>query len=89
MPADPVKALAAALASAAGAELELERPGEAEHGDYATNVALRLAGTRRKPPREIAAEIAAAAERLPEVERAEVAGPGFVNVFLRDEWFAS
>ena len=88
MPADPVKTLAAALASAAGAELELERPGEAEHGDYATNVALRLAGTRRKPPREIAAEIAAAAERLPEVDRAEVAGPGFVNVFLRDEWFA-
>ena len=89
MPADPVKTLAAELASAAGAELELERPGEAEHGDYATNVALRLAGTRRKPPREIAAEIAAAAERLPEVDRAEVAGPGFVNVFLRDEWFAS
>ena len=88
MPADPVKTLAAALASAAGAELELERPGEAEHGDYATNVALRLAGTRRKPPREIAADIAGAAEGIEVVERAEVAGPGFVNLFLRDEWFA-
>jgi arginyl-tRNA synthetase len=88
LPADPVRALAAALASAAGAELELERPGEAEHGDYATNVALRLAGARRKPPREIAAEIAKAAEGLPGVERADVAGPGFVNLFLRDEWFA-
>ena len=88
MPADPVKTLAAALAAAAGAELELERPGEAEHGDYATNVALRLAGARRKPPREIAAEIAGAAEGLVVVERAEVAGPGFVNLFLRDEWFA-
>ena len=52
MPADPVNALAAALAAAAGAELELERPAEAEHGDYATNVALQLAGTRRRPPRE-------------------------------------
>jgi arginyl-tRNA synthetase len=88
LPADPVKTLAAALASAAGAELELERPGEAEHGDYATNLALRLAGARRQPPREIAADIAAAAEGMPVVERAEVAGPGFVNLFLRDEWFA-
>jgi arginyl-tRNA synthetase len=89
LPADPVKSLATALASAAGAELELERPGEAEHGDYATSVALRLAGTRRKPPREIAAEIAEAAAALSAVERTEVAGPGFVNVFLKDEWFGS
>jgi arginyl-tRNA synthetase len=88
LPADPVKTLAEALASAAGAELELERPAEAEHGDYATNVALRLAGTRRRPPREIAAEVAEAAAALDLVERAEVAGPGFVNLFLRDEWFA-
>ena len=72
----------------AGAELELERPAEAEHGDYATNVALRLAGTRRRAPREIAAEIADAAAALDVVERAEVAGPGFVNLFLGDDWFA-
>ena len=89
MPADPVRSLAAALADAAGAELVLERPGEPEHGDYATNVALQLAGTRRRPPREIAAEIAAAAAGLEAVDRAEVAGPGFVNLFLRDGWFAS
>jgi arginyl-tRNA synthetase len=89
LPADPVRTLAAALAGAAGAELELERPGEPEHGDYATNVALQLAGSRRKPPREIAAEIAEAAAGLTAVERAEIAGPGFVNLFLRDEWFAS
>jgi arginyl-tRNA synthetase len=89
LPADPVKTLAGALASVAGTELELDRPGEAEHGDYATNVALRLAGTRRQPPREIATEIAEAAVGLDPVERAEVAGPGFVNLFLRDEWFAS
>ncbi|MFL5942837.1 MAG: arginine--tRNA ligase [Gaiellaceae bacterium] len=73
----------------AGAELELERPGEAEHGDYATNVALRLAGVRRRAPREIAAEIADAAASLDAVERAEVAGPGFVNLFLGDDWFAA
>jgi arginyl-tRNA synthetase len=89
LPADPVQSLAAALGTAAGAELELERPGEAEYGDYATNVALRLAGARRQPPREIADEIAKTAANLEVVERAEVAGPGFVNLFLGDQWFAS
>ena len=89
MPADPVSSLSSALAVSAGAELELERPGEAEHGDYATNVALRLAGVRRRAPREIAAEIADAAASLDAVERAEVAGPGFVNLFLGDDWFAA
>jgi arginyl-tRNA synthetase len=89
LPADPVSALAAALGVAADAELELERPGVAEHGDYATNAALQLAGARRRPPREIAAEVAEAAAGLDAVERADVAGPGFVNLFLRDEWFAS
>jgi arginyl-tRNA synthetase len=89
LPADPVRSLSAALALSAGSELELERPGEAEHGDYATNVALRLAGTRRRAPREIAAEIAEAAAALDAVERAEVAGPGFVNLFLGDAWFVA
>ncbi|MDE3189574.1 MAG: arginine--tRNA ligase [Acidobacteriota bacterium] len=83
MPADPVKALAEALAP----DLELERPSEAAHGDYATNAALKLAGARRRPPREIAQELAAQAEALAPVERAEIAGPGFVNLFLRDAWF--
>jgi arginyl-tRNA synthetase len=89
LPADPVRSLTAALAVVAGAELELERPGDADHGDYATNVALQLAGARRRPPRDIAAEIAEAATGLEVVDRAEIAGPGFVNVFLRDEWFVS
>jgi arginyl-tRNA synthetase len=83
LPADPVTQLAEAL----GPDVELERPAEPEHGDYATNAALRLAGARRRPPRELAAELAEQAASLPYVERAEVAGPGFVNVFLTDEWF--
>jgi arginyl-tRNA synthetase len=81
--ADPVKQLAGRL----GPDVELERPSDDAHGDYATNAALRLAGARRRPPRELATELAAAAEALPEVERAEIAGPGFVNLFVRDEWF--
>jgi arginyl-tRNA synthetase len=80
---DPVSALAARV----GAGVALERPSDAEHGDYATNAALRLAGTRRQAPREIAADLSRAAQAMPEVERAEVAGPGFVNLFLVDAWF--
>jgi len=80
---DPVSALAARV----GTGVTLERPSDAEHGDYATNAALRLAGARRQAPREIAAELVAAAQALPEVERAETAGPGFVNLFLVDAWF--
>ena len=83
MAPDPVSRLAEAL----GPDVELERPSEAAHGDYATNAALKLAGARRLPPRQLAAELVELAESLPEVERAEVAGPGFVNVFLADTWF--
>jgi arginyl-tRNA synthetase len=88
LPADPIGALAGELAASVGAELELERPADPLHGDFATNLALRLAGTRRQPPRELAAELAATAGELAAVERAEVAGPGFVNLFLGDAWYA-
>ena len=87
MPARAVEKLAAALASAAGAELELERPGDPAHGDYATSAALRLAPARKRAPRELAEELAAAAAALPDVDRAEVAGPGFVNLFVADSWY--
>ncbi|HZO50702.1 MAG TPA: arginine--tRNA ligase [Gaiellaceae bacterium] len=85
--ADPVRRLEAALTQAAGAPIALERPAEAAHGDYATTAALRLAGERRRPPRELAAELSAAFAELPDVERAEPAGPGFVNLWLADRWF--
>jgi arginyl-tRNA synthetase len=79
---DPVTALAERI----GAGVTLERPSDPEHGDYATNAAMKLAGARRQAPRELAAELADAALALPEVERAEIAGPGFVNLFLSDVW---
>ena len=60
----------------------LERSKQAQHGDYATSVALQLARTLKQNPREIAARLVAALEPSPWVERAEVAGAGFVNVFL-------
>jgi arginyl-tRNA synthetase len=79
--------LAAELSEAAGAPVELERPADPAHGDYATNAALRLAPARRRPPRELAEEIAAAARELDAVASADVAGPGFVNLRLVDAWF--
>jgi arginyl-tRNA synthetase len=66
----------------------LERPSKSEHGDYATNVALQLAAAKGMSPRDLAQEIAGrAATELEHVERAEVAGPGFVNLFLHASWF--
>ncbi len=68
--------------------MELERPGDPAHGDYATNVALRLAPARRRAPRELAQELAESAAALAAVERTEVAGPGFLNLWLAPAWFA-
>ncbi|MGH3044789.1 MAG: arginine--tRNA ligase [Gaiellaceae bacterium] len=75
------------LGRAAGAPVTLERPASAEHGDYATNVALRLAGIQKRPPLDIAADIAAAATSIAGIERAETAPPGFVNLWLSSPWF--
>jgi arginyl-tRNA synthetase len=71
----------------AGAPVTLERPTRPEHGDYATNVALQQGPRNGRPPRELAESLAAEVARLPLVDRAEVAGPGFVNVFLAPDWY--
>jgi arginyl-tRNA synthetase len=85
---DALVRLEARLSEVAGAPVGLERPGDPSHGDYATSVALRLAPERKQSPRELAEELTAAAAGLEEVERAEVAGPGFVNLWLASSWFA-
>src|SRR5687767_5574307 len=86
MPADALERLSEALSTAAGVPIELERPSDPAHGDYATNAAMRLARERRRPPRELADELAEALATVPEVERADVAGPGFVNLWVTDRW---
>jgi arginyl-tRNA synthetase len=65
-----------------------EVPRQGEHGDYATNVALVLAKPARRAPRQIADAIVRHFPRLDEVARLEVAGPGFLNVFLSPTWTA-
>jgi arginyl-tRNA synthetase len=85
---NPVARLADAVGEIAGAVVELERPAEPAHGDYATNVALQRAGREGRPPREIAEEIATRVEEGG-LAGAEVAGPGFVNLRVSDEWLAA
>ncbi|MGY1811966.1 arginine--tRNA ligase [Blastococcus sp. SYSU D00820] len=70
------------LAVAVPDDLVVERPKNPEHGDYATNVALRLAKPAGRPPREVAEAVAAELRALDGIERVDVAGPGFLNITL-------
>jgi len=81
-----VERLAARLSELADAPVELERPQDPTHGDYATNAALQSASKHRRPPREFAADLAERAAELEEVDRTEVAGPGFVNLWVTTGW---
>jgi arginyl-tRNA synthetase len=60
----------------------VERTRDAQHGDFATNLALRLAKAARRSPRELAAALVAALPASALVARAEVAGAGFINFHL-------
>jgi arginyl-tRNA synthetase len=94
-PPDPLTELRAAVVSAAagldgdaGEKLTLERPPKAELGDYSTNAAMLLAPSLGGPPREIAERLRGelAGALGDRAERVEVAGPGFLNLFLSDRW---
>ena len=82
-----VERLAARVGQAVGAEVELERPKDPAHGDFATNVAMRSAKAIGRPPRELAQELAQKVVELDEIESAEVAGPGFLNLRVGDRFF--
>ncbi|MGB6452800.1 MAG: arginine--tRNA ligase [Steroidobacteraceae bacterium] len=70
------------------AAVTVERTRDAKHGDFATNVALRLAKSARRSPRELAQAIIAALPPSPLLARAEVAGAGFINFFLTQDAYA-
>ena len=67
---------------AAETEILIERPKIAAHGDYACNLAMQLAKPLRKSPRDIAQSLIAALPQSDAVEKVEIAGAGFINVFI-------
>ncbi len=73
-----------------GARIDVEVPREPGHGDWATPVALSLAKTARKPPRQVAETLRDAIEiERDVVSSVEIAGPGFLNFRLAPAWLAS
>jgi arginyl-tRNA synthetase len=97
---DSIAALRGAVEGAArvlrdGAPTEqrptLERPPKPELGDYSSNAAMLLAGYLGDNPRAVAerlrGELEADSSLAPNLQRIEVAGPGFVNFFLADSWY--
>ena len=90
-PADLAALVQAAVRSAVDAgelvgdlpsDVVVERPKNRDHGDYTTNVALRLAKPAGRPPREVAELLAARLVDADGVAKVEVAGPGFLNITL-------
>ena len=71
-----------ALAVPVPEDVVVERPKNPEHGDYATNVALRLAKPAGRPPREVAEVLAEELRAQPGIAAVDVAGPGFLNITL-------
>lgn len=68
-------------------DFTVDRPANPEFGDFSINLAMMLAGQTKLPPRQVAQQILDLLQ-LPEgiLARAEVAGPGFINLFLQPEW---
>ncbi|MBY7144765.1 arginine--tRNA ligase [Virgibacillus sp. NKC19-3] len=68
-------------------EIILEKPKEKAHGDFATNIAMQLARIAKKAPREIADDIIANLDQSKaQVEKVEIAGPGFINFFMKSDF---
>jgi len=67
-------------------QIVLERPREKAHGDWATNIAMVLAGQAKMPPRAVAQVISDALGDDKYIDKVEIAGPGFINFYLSNEW---
>lgn len=66
-------------------DLKVERTKDSSHGDFATNLAMTLAKPCRQSPRQLAEAIVANLPAALALDRVEIAGPGFINFFMRDE----
>jgi arginyl-tRNA synthetase len=87
MPAEAIRRIERALADDLGVDVTLERPGQVEHGDFATNAALRAAPQLRRAPLEIADELRGVAIEIDGVAEAQVAPPGFLNLWMSPVWY--
>ena len=67
--------------------IQVERPREEGHGEFASNLAMRLAKPAGQKPRDLAQALVDALPPAPEVARVEVAGPGFINFHLAESVF--
>ena len=68
-------------------EIEIEVPKEKDHGDFSVNTAMKLTKILRKNPRETAQSIVESMVfENTYIERAEIAGPGFINFYLKSNW---
>jgi len=76
------QALREVVPDAVQTEILIERPKLSSHGDYACNLAMQLAKPLRKSPREIAKTLLAALPESDVIEKLEIAGAGFINVFI-------
>ncbi len=74
------------ISVAAVPDIEIERPNNPEHGDFATNLPLRLARAARANPLHLAQLIAERVETRPEIASVSPAAPGFINFRLSDGW---
>lgn len=81
------KAISRAYPDVVGVEVVIEATKDANHGDYASTVALKLAPHVQQPPMEVAKHLVAQLGMVPMLEKAEVVLPGFINFFVRPEWF--
>ena len=77
LPAEPMNAF------------RIEVPADKSHGDFAANIAMVNAKAFKMPPRKIAEAICSELQlQGTDFERAEIAGPGFLNFFLKQQWFS-
>ncbi len=68
-------------------EIIIEKPKKDEFGDFATNAAMLLAKQEGKPPRQIAELLSNEIKQTRQVKKVEVAGPGFINIFMEDGYW--
>jgi arginyl-tRNA synthetase len=65
--------------------IEMKVPKQKEFGDLTTNIAMKISKDLKKPPATIAKELVAILEKDKSIKKAEIKGPGFINIYLNEE----